>query len=248
MKMKNKTKNNEKLARNTIRVRNNQNKQDKNGKRSLFKRMFAIFSVVLLLVSMLCVSASADIPKDSVNMEGYFINEFVGGDEYELISGDFTSPVSLFDTGVLVDTNVYFEYGDRFGKVADMYYLFNDDRSEVGLRVEFADGSEVYIADTNGMGEYYLYTERILPDIADRDVLEYIAYDYVGNVGSNSSGFFRVLSSITNWIVNALASVQSVYYLDGSLTFIGALVIVGVSIALCWLIIGVFTRFLQLRG
>lgn len=248
MKVKNKTKNNEKLARNTIRVRNNQNKQDKNGKRSLFKRMFAIFSVVLLLVSMLCVSVSADIPKDSVDIEGYYIYMFTGGEDQELLNGGFVTPVWLFDTATLANVNVYFEHRGQFGKVADMYYTINNVRSMVGLFVEFTDGTEVFTAETSGFGDYFLYTDRQLEDIANQEVLEYVTYSYEGNVGPRANGFFRVVSFIMNWIVSALTSVQSVFYVDGSLTLIGTLAIIGVSIAVIWLIIGVFTRFLQLRG
>lgn len=57
-----------------------------------------------------------------------------------------------------------------------------------------------------------------------------------------------VWSLIMTWIVTALASVQSVFYVNGSLTFIGTLAVVGVSIGIGFLIIGVVQRFLKLRG
>lgn len=246
--MNNKTKNNEKFARNTIRVRkvikkhsNEQTTQTK-GKR-WYSRLLALIGC-LLLVSALAVPCFADIPMYSVDLVGYYKFSFNGA-ENELLTSGLQNPVYLFET---IPENAYFSYGQRFGKISEFYYNIDLSTSTVGLYVGFEDGTSVSVPNIRTMGDYYIYSQRQLPDDARSDVLEYIPYSFTQIEGDVSIGFFGVASNIMIWITDALASVQSVFYLDGSLTFLGTLSIIGVSIALGWLIIGVVTRFFQLRG
>lgn len=57
-----------------------------------------------------------------------------------------------------------------------------------------------------------------------------------------------VWSEVMLWITTSLGSVQTVFYDKGSLTFLGTLAVIGVSIGIAFLIIGVVQNFLKLRG
>lgn len=57
-----------------------------------------------------------------------------------------------------------------------------------------------------------------------------------------------VWTEVMNWITTSLGSVQDVFYAEGSLTFLGTLAVIGVSIGIGFLIIGVVQNFLKLRG
>lgn len=57
-----------------------------------------------------------------------------------------------------------------------------------------------------------------------------------------------VWSEIMTWITTSLASVQTVFYAEGALTFLGVLAVIGVAIGVVFLIIGVIQNFLHLRG
>lgn len=57
-----------------------------------------------------------------------------------------------------------------------------------------------------------------------------------------------VWTEVMNWITTALGDVQVVFYAENKLTFLGTLAVIGVSIAIGFLIIGVVQKFLHLRG
>lgn len=58
----------------------------------------------------------------------------------------------------------------------------------------------------------------------------------------------EVWTQMMSWITTSLASVQTVFYAENSLTFLGTLAIVSVAIGVGFLIIGVVQNFLKLRG
>ena len=57
-----------------------------------------------------------------------------------------------------------------------------------------------------------------------------------------------VWTEVMTWITTALNSVQTVFYADNDLTFLGTLAVIGVSIGIAFLVIGVVQNFLKLRG
>lgn len=61
-------------------------------------------------------------------------------------------------------------------------------------------------------------------------------------------GITDVWSAIMEWIVGSLGSVQSVFYAEGSLTFLGVLACISVAIGVAFLVIGVIQNFLRLRS
>lgn len=69
------------------------------------------------------------------------------------------------------------------------------------------------------------------------------------------SAITNAWSAVMEWIVEALADVQTVFYTaptttggTGELTFLGILAVIGVAIGIAFLIIGVVQNFLKLRG
>lgn len=57
-----------------------------------------------------------------------------------------------------------------------------------------------------------------------------------------------VWTEVMTWITTSLGSVQDVFYAENNLTFLGTLAVIGVSIGIGFLIIGVVQNFLKLRG
>lgn len=58
----------------------------------------------------------------------------------------------------------------------------------------------------------------------------------------------QVWTDVMEWITTSLGSVQTVFYANDQLTFLGTLSVIGVSIGVGFLIIGVVQNFLHLRG
>lgn len=62
------------------------------------------------------------------------------------------------------------------------------------------------------------------------------------------SAITGVWTSVMTWITTSLASVQTVFYAEGALTFLGVLAVISVAIGIAFLVIGVIQNFLKLRG
>lgn len=62
------------------------------------------------------------------------------------------------------------------------------------------------------------------------------------------SSITEVWTQIMTWITTSLASVQTVFYVDNNLTFMGVLAVISVAIGVAFLIIGVVQNFLKLRS
>lgn len=58
----------------------------------------------------------------------------------------------------------------------------------------------------------------------------------------------NVWTDVMTWITTSLGSVQTVFYANGQLTFLGTLGVISVSIGIAFLVIGVVQNFLKLRG
>lgn len=56
-----------------------------------------------------------------------------------------------------------------------------------------------------------------------------------------------VWTSIMDWFVESIASVQEIFYSTNGLTFLGTLSVIGVAIAIALLVVSIIRRFLSLR-
>lgn len=64
-----------------------------------------------------------------------------------------------------------------------------------------------------------------------------------------TASYLLTLRGVMDWFSNTLSDVTSIFYVEGSgLTLLGVLAVVSVSIAIIFLLIGVLSRFLVLRG
>lgn len=86
--------------------------------------------------------------------------------------------------------------------------------------------------------------------LCNKDLLPYLtAFDYTYyTVESTVDGFTSVWTEIMTWITSALNSVMGAFYVDGSFTLLGTLAVMGVSVGICFLLIGLIQRFLHQRG
>lgn len=58
-----------------------------------------------------------------------------------------------------------------------------------------------------------------------------------------------VFSAIMEWMATAIADITPIFYVaETGLTFIGTLTIIGLSISIFFLLVGVISSFLHLRG
>lgn len=258
-----------KLARNTIRARKAIKKRaDEQTNQTRCKRWQSrLFALVgcLLLVSALVAPCFADwnTPTEKpivdftvdvhyqnagqveVSLNGYYEIQITSyGDDltpgsvllqsnsnYEIIalhviSGDYVEAKSVSVRG--------YEYG--FQIEVDYYTT----PSEMGGAT-----SNIY-SDIEG---FIFYVKEYPADGMDVDVWSQLGYTvHKITTPFKVNKFFDVADNVFSWISTALSSVQSVFYQNGSLTLLGTLAIIGVSVALGWLVIGIATRFLQLRG
>lgn len=114
-----------------------------------------------------------------------------------------------------------------------------------GVSIEY-DGSR---GDnlSNFVMTIYSDTEiTVIPDSNNVFTAEVVNNGGGGN--ATVSSITGVFSNISAFVVSSLASVQGVFFLEGDLTLLGTLAVIGLSVALAFLIIGVIQRFLKLRG
>lgn len=79
---------------------------------------------------------------------------------------------------------------------------------------------------------------------------QYIPFEVyqIGGDVSPTEPIGNVWTGIMTWITSALTTVMGAFYVDGSLTLLGTLACIGVSVGLGFLLIGIIQRFLKLRG
>lgn len=86
-------------------------------------------------------------------------------------------------------------------------------------------------------------------DLVDLDVLSMLSFEYVTALASSpTEPIGNVWTGIMTWITSALTTVMGAFYVDGSLTLLGTLACIGVSVGIGFLLIGLIQRFLKLRG
>lgn len=179
-----------------------------------------------------------------------------------------SSPGSSVDLAFFGAGDAYIYYPDEtemtynYYRVTGLHYHAYGNVRSLDVYVRNAGGDEVEFGYYEGS---YLLVRNYPFDIVEGSAsawsaLQFDAYAVgsvtpdvpdvpdVPSVPGDADKVTTVWTGIMSWIVTALASVQSVFYVNGSLTFIGMLSVVGVSISIGFLIIGVVQRFLHLRG
>lgn len=58
----------------------------------------------------------------------------------------------------------------------------------------------------------------------------------------------QVFTSIGTWLVGAITAMEAVFWVDGALTFIGTLSVVGLAIAVILMVLAMIRSYLQLRA
>jgi hypothetical protein len=62
------------------------------------------------------------------------------------------------------------------------------------------------------------------------------------------SAITAVFTAIGTWLVGAITSMEAVFWVDGALTFIGTLSVVGLAIAVVLMVLAMIRSYLQLRA
>lgn len=234
----------------------------------MFKKIFFVVLALVATLSLFIVSASADyvdgqfsapdgtignpnltLNGSSVNLDGYYAVIIDVSDITLQNASGITYPASLY--GTLTGTN-YVQFGDRFGELGTGVANSTMYGNKIFFSVVSQDDITIEL-DNNPTGTLILYLEQYPFDLGLRgsDVWPYIPFDVKTvdyDVEDSADDVMSVWSLIMTWIVTALASVQAVFYVNGSLTFVGTLATVGVSIGIALLIVGIVQRFLKLRG
>lgn len=233
---------NEKLTHNAVRARKAQkkrvNKQDTPKKnKGWFSRLLA-FIGCLLLVSALAVPCFADdaVPNsDSVVGTWVFYDVLSIPDEF--YDNEYHFSFFVYDIpyeGDVGFTDFYFYYDEEIGYMDYIRIDGNQDtvyQDNVGWETQAYKTISIIEAPTDPEFITWLnaHATKVVPEADPEQVTD-------------------VWTQVMNWIVRALNAVQSVFYANGSLTFLGSLAVIGVGIAIAFLVISVVTRFLQLRG
>lgn len=62
------------------------------------------------------------------------------------------------------------------------------------------------------------------------------------------SAITTVFTAIGTWLVGAITAMEAVFWVDGALTFIGTLSVIGLSIAVILMVLAMIRSYLQLRA
>lgn len=222
-------------------------------------RLFAVVASVLVLAVALVVPMSADSfdssrplvedaweyitvidIRDSSNIDS--LNFYYENPCYVIfeVNGDRYSISSLV-AGYNGDDLVFGRYGTQI----DDYPLLTLDLSSGNLVGTNAAGtvvfSRTYSPFTSLSIIVYSNASLGLSSVSGITVNESIVVPTTNRITS-------VFTNLMDWITDGLNSVQGVFYANNQLTMLGTLAVIGVAIAVAFLLIGVLQRFLHLRG
>lgn len=239
--------------------------------KNTLKRILLILPVISVLLVVLAVPAFADgidgglVDPVTFDQCVYFVDENVSsrkfidvtlGDSFSLEGGNSYLFSYLLDVdvssmnGVSIDISAGYPFSisiERTNGNVENKMISRIDSDGTGVRI--------YTYVSSGYDGYYatmtvsdirslriLCTEDLLPYLADVD------YTYYTVASSPTEHIGNVWTEILTWIISALNSVMGAFYVDGSLTLLGTLAVIGVSVGIGFLLIGLIQRFLKLRG
>lgn len=200
----------------------------------------------MILVSTLCINASAALPSSDVT--GYYFiwtgndNQFDNSNAVSFIGyQNFASYVAFLTSG----SDFYFidSVISNTGDYVDLAVSGTGTLSQITIDLidsEYSEPSDVRIYWNN---EAY----AILVDEADS--FEELTYD-VPSVDNPSviNSVLDVFIQVPGFLISALASLITIFYAEGSLTVLGVLVIASLAFAVILLLWVIFSRFLKFRG
>lgn len=236
-------------------------------------RLFAVLSSVLVLLTCLVVPSFAYNPildqnGNAVNLDAFAYRYTVSlTDLYSVNSVgniEFQIPDTYMDYVVRIsyEGNVQYFAGERIRAFQqgqnDVYtiVLACDNPSSLLVNIGEFGVTSIDFSNNDVYMDYSGSLDEIVFDIftyseLDVSLAPYAQSQYISlevNEIVNASSVLGVFGSITDWIVSGVSSVQGVFYANNQLTMLGTLAVIGVAIAVAFLIIAVVQRFLHLRG
>lgn len=236
-------------------------------------RLFAVLASVLVLVTCLVVPSFAynpvlDQKGNAVDLDAFAYRYTVSLTDLFSVNSvgdiEFQIPDTYIDYVVRFsyEGNVQYFVGERIRAfqqgVSDVYtmVLACDNPSSVLVNIGEYGVTSIDFSDNTVYMDFSGSLDEIVIDIFTYSVLDislapYAKPQYISlevNEIVNASSVLGVFGSITDWIVSGVSSVQGVFYANNQLTMLGTLAVIGVAVAVSFLIIGFVQRFLHLRG
>ena len=224
------------------------------------KKILLMIIPLMLAVSLLAIPVSADefpTPNNTVGMSPVNVQ---GVGSVDLTGYTQITDLKLYE-GDGTEIRQEFSGADNYFMCDGSYYVlknlgFYESDGQYGWAFNIGESDQRYFSQMfpNRVEHNYAIYLSDYPGSLDSEDLDIFGDANVSLVVAPSVGpgdpnsVTSVWASILAWITTALASVQAVFFVNGSLTFIGTLALIGVSIAIAWLIIAVVERFLCLRG
>lgn len=228
----------------------------------MIKKIMVAVILAVMLLSLFVVGASADATVDktiagserdktlrtvygTVNLDGYYQIDFVSmGENYfkKIVDGSMLF-VALEGTYVQFRGGLAYKLSHIAAFTAnenysiDVYYYNENVTDLYSITVMLSNISDVTI--------YTSVYPLVVPSTTVATFLEKtIKVTYIGEERTLLASFGYILEDI----IGMIGISTGLFYLNGSLTVIGMLTILAVSVGICFLIISVVRRFFQLRG
>jgi hypothetical protein len=240
-------------------------------KKKTKKILFAVLSLLLISVSFVAPCFAAYIPVDrvpiqekdfthvalqggapsaKVNLTDFYCFRF---EKFGTIDGELRD-VFMFDSPDMI---VYVDFTKNpnanpisVRRVQSILCKASENRIVVtyytDLENEIVQSREYSINDATFYSSEYITVGRGGYTLLQSPQTEYTVYRI--SKPFQADDMLGVSRGTMGWIARALSSVQSIFFQDGSLTFLGIVSIIAVSLGIGWLLISVAVRFFQLRG
>lgn len=230
-------------------------------------RLFAVLASVLVLAVSLVVPMSADSfdsSKPLIESDWEYVTVIEWNDLERLSSGISDITLNYNDDCYVIFSINHNRYSILcelvYSNINQLNFVALDDVnvSEYPAIVYYYANRHIYLM----ISDSYALVNRVFPAVDQFSITIYhnsptgviSTYDenYVSvtnnPVEPSSTRITSVFTDIMDWITSGLNSVQGVFYANNQLTMLGTLAVIGVAIAVAFLLIGVLQRFLHLRG
>lgn len=217
-------------------------------------KLLTIAAIIAALLVVLCVSTfAAEVPNGANLIMSASISDIGNGDIPPSVTGVTKIQIVADGSTIFESNNPYlvefleeasnlvirvYNTIDDYNDLIDSYYVrFDGYTSSIvtsGVTYD-SPSTEFYVV----FGGAIAYTVGNFPGIS---------FEVEEGDGPVITGFFGVITEIMGFVTESMASVQSVFFVDGNLTMLGALSVLAVGVSLVLFIIAIIRKFLQLRG
>lgn len=232
----------------------------------LCRNFLLLLTVATLCISALCVPISAESPlnDNTTNYYGFWLsNDALEMEEAENTTRIFYDssnnpsylPLKCITTN---DINDDYQNGNIIIPESLKVYTVQSTDYAPNVYVDINDTTYcIWNAESSyGHNEtviYFLYENSQDVSLATKNIFKYndeYIYENIshGEFELTQTGIFNIFGNIGNWITNAISNLTSMFWANGSLTFIGVLAVGGLGISIVLILIRLISSFLAFRG